>query len=153
MRRAGLHSIQATGLFRMAQRLVWNNDAWQFARCPDMHRIGQVDGLIQRAALDVHRFGVTRALMPQSRSATAAERAFQRMPGGRLPCPERRLALHYLECVAPDGERDAERGRRLLSTFGAMANVQRQRLPRSEVPNISTLAAATLAFVSIPDCF
>lgn len=91
--------------------------------------------------------------MPQSRSAIAAEGAFKRMSGDRLPGPERRLTLNYLECVSPDNEGDAERGRRLLLTFGAMANVQRQRLPWGKVANLSALAATTLAFVCIPDCF
>src|SRR5579863_6689551 len=117
-----------------------------------MNRIGQVHGFVQRTRLDVQRFGITRALMPQPRSATAAEGAFQRMSGSRLPCPERRMTLHYFESISPDSERDAKCRRRLLLTFGAMANVQCERLPRSEVPNLSALTAAALAFFCIRNC-
>jgi hypothetical protein len=62
------------------------------------------------------------------------------------------MTLYYFECVSPDNERDAKRGRRLLLTFGAMADVQRERLPWGKVSNMSALAAATLAFVRIPGC-
>ena len=117
-----------------------------------MNCIGQVHGPIQRACLDVQRLEVTGALMPQSRSAIAAVGTFQRMSGGRWPRPELWKTLYDIECVSLDSERDAKRGRRLLLTFSAMANVQRQRLPWRKVPNTSALTAATLAFVWAVDC-
>ena len=112
-----------------------------------MNRIGEGHGLIEGACLDVQRLEVTRALMPKARSATRAEGTFKRMSGGRLACPKRRLAPCYFERVSPNNERETKSGRRLLLTFSAMANVQSKRLPWGKVPNVSTLAAATLVFV------
>jgi hypothetical protein len=62
------------------------------------------------------------------------------------------MTFYHLETVSPDNARDAKRGGRLLLTFGAMANVQRERLTWCKVPNLPALAAATLAVVEFPDC-
>src|SRR5215469_15046356 len=94
-------------LFGKLACMLRDQHAGQLARGPDMNGLGQVERLVDRAALHAQGRPVRVSLMPDARAAARAKGAMDRVPAIGLARPALRRSLGDTEILAPDDQGDA----------------------------------------------
>ena len=122
----------------------WNYDTGEHARAPQVDRFTKIERLVQAATLDIDSRRMSAALVPKTRTARRTKSTFKRVTGRRIAQPIVRLALEQPEITSCDRKGNPKRGRRLLPTLRAMADIKYQRLSRHGVSNATALATAHL---------
>src|ERR1041384_5164437 len=82
----------SVGFFGILCRARRDDEPRQLARGPDVHRLGEIHRLVQRARLDGDRRPAALALMPDARAAGWAESAAHAAPAVGRAGPEARRA-------------------------------------------------------------
>ena len=115
---------QSFGLLRKLPGAVRDVNAWQFTRCPDVDRGGDIGRIVQRSALDAERLRPALVLMPEPRAAVRTEGAFYPPAAVGGASPEFWCALRHPKTRTRGYEGNSECRGRLLLAFPTMADIK-----------------------------